>query len=51
MTRLGREAGFRFVKRFCYPFGVMDEVGIWVADDPRASSFIHGQLNSLLQKT
>lgn len=38
MTRFGREAGIYFVQRFCNLFGLMDEVGIWVADDPRASS-------------
>jgi hypothetical protein len=50
MTTSGREAGIRVVKRFCNLFGLMDEVGIWVADDPGASSFIQGQLSSFVSE-
>ena len=50
MTRFGREAGIRFGKRFRNPFGLMDDMGIWVADDPRASSLIQGQLSNFVSE-
>jgi hypothetical protein len=50
MTTSRSEAGIRFGKRFCKLFGLLNEVGIWVADDSRASILIQGQDSRLISE-